>query len=401
MKKFQSGKILAISFGHLFHDVYSSFLAPMIPLLVGKLGFSLPLAGMLDVIKNSPSLFNPFLGLLVDQISVKYFVIFAPGITAVIMSLIGIAPSYTVLAIMVFVMGISSTLFHIPSPVLIKNLSANKTGRGMSYYMLGGELSRTLGPLIITGAVTIWGIEGTWRLIPFGLAASFVLYVKLKDFVVDKDAVQKQIRVRTSTAIKELIPLLTLLGGFLFFRTAINVAVTFYLPVYLVDQGKTIISASFSLAVLQFSGAVGTLFAGPVSDKIGKKKTLLIASLACPLLMWLLIVADDKFIIPILAVLGFFLFSSGPVILALIQDFNSHIPAFANGMYMTSSFIIRSFIILLVGYYIEKIGYDLTYKIAAILAFGSIPFFIFIPIKKQSFQLKNKNPLLPIDKNSP
>ncbi len=382
MKKFQSGKILAISFGHLFHDVYASFLAPMIPLLVGKLGFSLPMAGMLDVFKNSPSLFNPFLGLLADKICVKYFVIFTPGITAVIMSLIGVAPSYTVLAIMVFVMGISSTLFHIPSPVLIKNLSGDKTGRGMSYYMLGGELSRTLGPLVITGAITIWGIEGTWRLIPFGLAATLVLYVKLKDFTVDKDAVLKKNKKSKPTAIKELIPLLSTLSGFLFFITATKVAITFYLPAYLVNQGKTIISASLALAVLQFSGALGTLVAGPISDKIGRKITLLIASIACPLLMWLLMITEDMFMLPILAIFGFFLFSSGPVILALIQDFNSHIPAFANGMYMTSSFIIRSLIILLVGYYIEKIGYDLTYKISAILTFGSIPFILFIPIKK-------------------
>jgi MFS transporter, FSR family, fosmidomycin resistance protein len=381
MKKFQSGKILAISFGHLFHDIYSSFLSPMIPLLVSKLGISLSLAGFLDVIKNSPSLLNPFLGLMADRICVKYFVIFTPSITAVIMSLIGIAPSYSILAIMVFVMGISSTLFHIPSPVLIKNLSADKTGRGMSYYMLGGELSRTLGPLIITGAITIWGFEGTWRLIPFGLAASFVLYIKLKNFSIDKDVDQKQIRIKTSTAFKELIPLLSYLGGFLFFMTALKLAVTLYLPAYLVNQGKTLISASFSLAVLQFSGAAGTLFAGPISDKIGRKTTLLISSIACPILMWLFIIVNDTFMLPILAALGFFLFSSGPVILALVQDANSHSPSFANGMYMTSSFIIRSIIILLVGHYIEKFGYNLTYKISAILAIGAIPFTLFIPLK--------------------
>jgi MFS transporter, FSR family, fosmidomycin resistance protein len=108
----------------------------MLPLLVDKLGIPLSMAGMLDAIKNSPSLLNPFLGLMVDRVAMKYFVIFTPG---------------------------------------------------MSCYMLGGELSRTLGPLIITGAITLWGFEGTWRLIPFGLAASLMLYFKLKDFEMDRD----------------------------------------------------------------------------------------------------------------------------------------------------------------------------------------------------------------------
>jgi len=387
-KRFQSGKILAVSIGHLFHDIYSSFLSPMLPLLVDKLGIPLSMAGMLDAIKNSPSLFTPFLGLLGDRVSVKYFVIFTPGITAVIMSLIGVAPSYTVVAIMIFVMGISAILFHIPSPVLIKKFSADKTGTGMSYYMLGGELSRTLGPLIITGAITIWDFEGTWRLIPFGLAASFVLYLKLKDFKMDKDPVRKQDRVKPGAAVRKLIPLLSSIGGFLFFNTSMKIAVTLYLPAYLVDQGRTLMSASLLLAVLQLSGAVGTLFAGVISDRIGRKATLLISGLACPLLMWLFMAAGDAFIIPILAALGFFLFASGPIILALVQDADCGSPSFANGLYMTIGFIIRSMIVFFVGHYIEKIGFEVTYKVSAVLAVGVLPFIFLIPEKKKSVTLK-------------
>ncbi|HHE37964.1 MAG TPA: MFS transporter, partial [Candidatus Cloacimonetes bacterium] len=40
-KKFQSGNVLIISFSHLLHDVYTSFLAPILPLLITKLNISL------------------------------------------------------------------------------------------------------------------------------------------------------------------------------------------------------------------------------------------------------------------------------------------------------------------------------------------------------------------------
>src|SRR6056297_1642520 len=185
--KFQTGKVIAVSSAHLLHDVYSSFLAPLLPLLVGKLGITLSMAGLLDSVKNSPSLFNPLFGLFVDRFNVKYFVIITPAVTVVIMSLIGIAPGYPILVLMIFVMGVNSNFFHIPSPVLIKKLAADRTATGMSFYMLGGELSRTLGPLLITAAVTLWGLEGTWRLIPFGLAASLVLAYILRDFEMEKD----------------------------------------------------------------------------------------------------------------------------------------------------------------------------------------------------------------------
>jgi len=138
------------------------------------------LSSLLDIFQRTPNLFNPLVGLLADKAPARYFIIVTPAITAITMSLLGAAPYYSVLAILLFVMGISGALFHVPSPVMIKKVSGNRIGKGMSFYMLGGEIARTLGPLIITGAVSLWGLEGTWRLIPFGLVASFILYFKLR-----------------------------------------------------------------------------------------------------------------------------------------------------------------------------------------------------------------------------
>ena len=153
-KKFQFGNVLTVSFAHLSHDIYSAFLAPLLPLLISKLGITLSMAGLLDVTRKLPSLFNPFVGLIADRVCVRYFIIITPAITGIAMSLLGIASSYPILLILLFVAGISNTLFHVPSPVMIKHVSAEQVGKGMSYYMLGGELARTLGPLLITAAIS-------------------------------------------------------------------------------------------------------------------------------------------------------------------------------------------------------------------------------------------------------
>jgi len=371
--KFQSKKVLSLSFGHFAHDVYSAFLAPLLPLLVTKFGISLSIAGTLDAVRNSPSLINPFLGLMADRVSIKYFVILTPAITAVCMSLLGLAPSFTVVFILIFVSGISGTLFHIPAPVMIKEFSGNKTGKGMSWYMLGGEFSRTVGPLLITGAITLWGMEGAWRLIPFGILASFLLYLKLKDFTPESFDGNKKEPINVKSALKELMPLLTFLGFYFFFLQAMKIAVTLYLPAYLMSRGKTLLNASFLLSVLQFSGAAGTLFAGSISDKIGRKATLLISALVCPVIMWLFMTAPEALFIPLLAGLGFFLFASGPVLLALVQDSGRHYPSFANSLYMTISFCVKAFIVFFMGHFIETVGFVITYKAAAILAIGVIP----------------------------
>ncbi|MCK5453135.1 MAG: MFS transporter, partial [Calditrichia bacterium] len=278
-KKFQTGRVVTISFAHLLHDTYTAFLAPMLPLLISKHGLSLSMAGLLDVIRKIPSLFNPFIGLLADKVCVKYLVIFTPAISAISMSLLGLAPSYLILFILLFVAGISSTLFHVPSPVMIKHFSGDKTGRGMSYYMFGGEMARTLGPLLITAGLSVWGLEGSYRVMPIGLLASIILYFKLKDVTSIHQNNNKIVKGAGET-IKELVPFFIFITGFQLFRAGMKSALTLYLPTYLTAKGQSLWIAGISLSVLQFAGAAGTFAAGYISDRISHRNMLFIIAIA-------------------------------------------------------------------------------------------------------------------------
>jgi FSR family fosmidomycin resistance protein-like MFS transporter len=378
-RAFQRGRVIAVSVSHLLHDTYQAFLAPLIPLLVEKFGVSLSTAGMLDAVRNAPTLFNPFLGLAVDRIATKYFIIITPAVSAVIMSLVGIAPSYGTVVVMIFVAGVNAALFHVPGPVLIKRLSGGRTGSGMSFYMLGGELSRSLGPLVITGAISLWGLPGTWRLMPVGLAASIALFFVLRDYQGEPAESGTVERKKTGSVLRSLVPLFGTLAGFLAFMHPMKMALTLYLPAYLVAQGRTLMSASLSLSILQFAGAAGTLLAGSISDRIGRRATLVVSGIASPVLMWLLLITGDAFAIPILIALGFVLFAPGPVILALVQDVGHHAPAFANGVYMPLNFAVRSLMVYLVGRLVESIGFDLTYRIAATWAAGVVVLALLLP----------------------
>jgi FSR family fosmidomycin resistance protein-like MFS transporter len=388
-KEFQLGNILTISFGHLFHDIYSSFLAPILPLLITKLSISYSMAGLLDVTRKIPSFMNPLIGLIADRICVRYFIILAPAITAIVMSLLGIANHYTVLLILLFIMGISSTLFHVPGPVMVKHISGNKVGKGMSFYMLGGELARTLGPLIILGAVSLWGLEGTYRLIPFGILASIFLFFKLKKIQINKDFQNRKKEWGVSQTFLKFLPLFLTLAGITFFRAMMMAALTIFLPTYLNMKGETIWFAGISLSILQFSGAVGTLLAGSLSDKIGRKNSLLIIVIVNPLLMWIFVTCNGLWIIPLLIIMGFFLFAIRPVLLALVQDTNSEYPAFINGIYMTINFLISSTTVMMIGFIGDKLGLDFTYKLAAFLALGSIPFVLLLS-KKNILYIRRK-----------
>ena len=379
-KKFQTGKVITISFGHLLHDTYTAFLAPMLPLLISKLGLSLSMAGLLDVIRKVPSLFNPFIGLLADKICVKYLVIFTPAISAISMSLLGLSPSYLILFVLLFVTGISSILFHIPSPVMIKHFSGDKTGRGMGYFMFGGEMARTLGPLFITAGLSLWGLEGSYRVMPVGLLASIILYFKLKDVTsVHQHKNEKQ--NSAGQTIKKLVPFFVFITGFQLFRAGMKSALTLYLPTYLTTKNHSLWIAGISLSVLQFAGAVGTFATGYISDRITHRKTLFIIAFASPFIMGLFLKTNGILMMPVLVLMGFLLFASGPVILALVQETDTGRPVFVNSIYMTVNFSISSLMVLVVGILGDNIGLELTYKISAVLAFLSVPFIFILPTR--------------------
>ncbi len=362
----------AISAVHFVHDCYTSFLAPALPLIIEKLGISYGLTGVLAVIQRIPSLFNPLIGIIAERPVMRYMVIFSPSFTAIFMSLIGIAPTYTFLAILLFCSGISSTLWHIPTPVMVKQLSGARTGKGMSYYMVGGELARTAGPLIILGVISLWGLEGTWKMMPLGFVASLVLYLnfrnaRLKPFSSSRhhqEGSYWSIFLRFSAAF-------ILTGGFTFFQAGMKSSLTYYLPTFLTSMGNSLQYADLALTVIQLAGAVGALFAGTLSDKLGRNRTLFIISLSTPLLTLLFLNLEGFWIFPVLLPLGFFLFAPTSVMLATVQDLDTDKKAFVNSIYMTLNFFVSVMVYPIVGAVIDRVGFLPTFRAIAFLGFGA------------------------------
>ncbi len=366
-KKFDKTKVLTISSAHFAHDIFSSFLAPLLPLIIEKLGLSLSQVALLDIMRRIPALFNPLLGLMAEKKDVKYFVILTPMITAIAMSLIGIASSYAVLILLLFIAGISSALFHIPSPTMIKKAAGDQTGQGMSYFMVGGELARTLGPILVTAAVSLWGLEGIYNLMPIGIVSSIILYFKLRDFPTQVKA-KKFEKGDVKSLLKEHKNLFVFLAFFILFNASLKSSMSLYLPVYLTQNGASIWYAGIALSILQFSGVVGVYFSGKISDKIGRYKTLIFSSLGAAFFMALFLYFQN---ILILAILGFFIFAPAPVLMALVQDSNTPMPTFMHSIYMGINFGLSSIIVLLIGYLGDSIGLNQTFVVCNILGLGA------------------------------
>lgn len=373
-QRLKKGNVASVAATHFLHDTFSSFFAPLIPLLIEKLGFSFAMAGLLSTVQKLPSLCNPLIGIIADKKPIRSGIVVTPIVTIICMSLMGIAPSVTMLALLLFVCGISAAIIHVTAPVLMRRVSGERVGTGMSCFMFGGEIARTAGPLLITAAVGWWGLEGTWRLIPFGLVASLILFLNLR--TIDKKALahfDKKEKKNIKTHLRETLPFFALITPIILFRGFSNTALTLFLPTYLVEKGSTVSTAAFALAFLELAGACGALLAGSLSDKLGRKKILLGIMLMSPILMFLFTCSSGIAQWVLLGFMGLIFFGSTPVFMAMIHDLNSDRPSFTNGLYMTLSFAASSIVALLVGVLADHFGFVITYQITAGLSLVALP----------------------------
>ncbi len=379
--RFQTSRVLVLAACHFIHDVYSSFLAPLLPLIIEKLSISLAQAGLLSAVMQIPALANPLIGKLADRISVRYFIILAPLTTALPMSLIGLAPSYGVLLILLFFAGISVAIFHVPAPVMVSRLSGEKIGMGMSYYMTGGEFARTIGPMAAVGAVSVFGFEGFYPVMIVGFLASLWLYFKFKEMPIHINSSKKSSVMRTW---HETRGIMGPLAGILIARSFMHASMTTFLPTFIKEETGNIWIAGLALTIFEAAGVAGILAAGPLSDRFGRKRILLISLVSAPLILIIFTVSGGFLRILSLVFTGVALLSTTPVMLALVQENSKNSPAAANGIFMMISFTARSFVVIAVGIVADFAGLGFTYLLSAIIGMLGIPFIFMLPVKNDN-----------------
>ena len=126
---------------------------------------------------------------------------------------------------------------------------------------------------------------------------------------------------------------------------------------------------------------MGVITAGSLSDYLGRRKVLLISLIGAPASLFLFAWMEGWIRFGALLFTGFTLLSTTPVMLALVQENAQTSPAAANGFYMMMSFMARSAVVVIVGYFGDLFGLHKTYFISAAMGLLGIPFIFFFPKK--------------------
>ncbi|MCL2705850.1 MAG: MFS transporter [Spirochaetaceae bacterium] len=384
-KKFNIPSVITIAASHFFHDVYSYFLPPALPIIKEALKISYSQAGMLSIFQRFPAILNPFIGGFISKKPSSLVIALSIFATAISMCFITAAPSYIVLSLLILIMGLSSCFYHIPAPVMIRKYAGDKTGTGMSFYMAGGELARAAAPFVILGAIFLFGITKVYYLIPFAAIFGLLFIFKFK-----KDENWNFNTKDTDSQKKDELeePFLKVIGRMkLFFFTifmimmakaSIAATLNAFLPVYLTSTGSSLWFSGISLSVLQVAGAAGTILAGPVSDRFGKNNTLLVSTFLSPILMFLFLFLDSSFLMITIILTGFIAFSPAPVAMAYVQEASGKNHTVCSSIYMMIDFSTIAISIILTGILGDFFNLKTAFVCCGIISCFGFPFVLLL-----------------------
>jgi len=382
--RFQTGRVVSMAAGHTVHDTYTAFLAPLLPVFIDKLSLSITGAGLLTVFLQGPSLIQPAIGRFADRFNLRILVLWAPALAAVFMSLLGIAPNYAFLALLLTLSGINSAGLHAVGPIMTGNVSGSRLGHGMSFWMVGGELGRTLGPVIVVSIIVPLSLERMYWLMPLGLLISLLLFVRMRSIPYHAPASGPAIPLRTT--LKRMGPVFLPLVVFISMRAFLQVSVTTFLPTYLTSIGADLWFAGATLTLLQGAGVLGALAAGSLSDRFGRRKVLLVCVVFAPISALIFLSTQGWIQVGFIFLLGFFVISPTPVVMALVQESFPDSRAFANGLYMGLNFVVRAVGIILVGIMGDYLGLHTAIMICAGLMFIGLPAVFALPVGNKSLK---------------
>ena len=368
-----------LALGHFVTDLYPAFLPPLLPLLIDKFQISFTRASVLAMVLTlSASLTQPFFGFLFDKVAARKILVFGPLVGGLGLSLIGLAPHYSFLVILLVLGGLGIASFHPEAAALAYSLSGPRRTLGISIFMLGGNLGYSLGPFLILAIVMGLGLE--WSLVAclpvLGLA-----------WLLHKRALLPEKLPRRAFAPGDTGPFssnrrffhLGVLLSVVVLRVTAALSLITFLPTIQKLRGFSLVAAGSSFTVFMAFGAIGSLSGGFLGDRVGRKRIILTSFV----LLFPALVAFLSWRGPmsffVLAPLGFFFFLGEPACIVLAQEMVPGKARTTSGLTMGMAWGLAGLGVLATGALADAMGIEKALRFVLILPATALLLSFFLP----------------------
>ena len=267
-----------MALAHLTNDSYAFMLPALLPLLLGKLGIGLGVAGVLVTLYQASSSFTqPVFGHLADRGGrMRWMAWSGVALSGLTAAALVIAPSLAVVAIALLLGGFGTALYHPVSAALVAGSVPQRTrARWMSVYISAGNFGLPIGPFVLGAIIATVGLDAGWVVaIPALVLAALVW--RIGPHLPARTAAPLTLRTVLRTNRRMLAGLISVSAT----RAWATALLSTFLPLYAVERGASIVDASRLLTLYLLAGAVGGLLGGWLADRVGRDRVIVASLLA-------------------------------------------------------------------------------------------------------------------------
>jgi FSR family fosmidomycin resistance protein-like MFS transporter len=262
-----------MALAHLTNDSYAYMLPALLPLLLGKLGIGLGLAGILVTLYQASSSFTqPVFGHMSDRgRRTRWMAWTGVALSGIAAAALGLAPNLAAVAIALLAGGLGTALYHPVSAALVAgSVPQRSRGQWMSVYISAGNFGLPVGPFLIGVIISTVGLGGIWLVALPALILAVAVW-RGGPHLPKRSAAPLPLRTVLRANRRMLAGLISVSAT----RAWSSALVTSFLPVYAVSRGASIVDASRLLTLFLLAGAVGGLFGGWLADRVGRDRVII------------------------------------------------------------------------------------------------------------------------------
>ena len=184
-----------------------------------------------------------------------------------------------------------------------------------------------------------------------------------------------------ATALAEMRGLMLPIAAIIFITGFLNANIVNYLPTFLSREGAAFALAGASLAVVELGGTAGVLLMSLYSDRLGQRNIALAGTLISVVFALGFLLSKGWLQMVMLVGVGMSSFVANPAFLTMVQTQFKSNRSLANGVYMSSSFILRSIVVVIVGALADRFGMRPVFVGSALGALLAVPLIFLLPKK--------------------
>lgn len=361
--------LIAISCGHFLNDIMQSMLPAVYPILRENYSLTFLQIGIITAVYQfTGSVLQPIIGFTTDKKPLPYSLPLASTSTMVGLLLLANAQHYSLLLVGAGFVGLGSSIFHPEASRVARIASGGKHGLAQSIFQVGGNAGTALGPLLAAVFISHQQRIGWLAILAF---IGIIILAIVSHWYAQNIKSRKNRKipaVEHNLTPRQVKKALFVLVGLMFAKYIYMASMQNYYMFYTMDKFGVSLHQAQLLLFLYLGGiALGTVFGGPIGDRIGAR-TVIWVSIVGVFPFTVVLPYTSLHVTAVLTVIiGMILASAFPAIVVFAQELMPGKVGTIAGLFFGLSFGIGAISAAALGKVMDVIGAQAMFEICSFM----------------------------------